>query len=168
MRKLVLLSLVLSVLFVSVAFYGLRTMTIGPFFIESESVLASFRPVQLANRNIELMDADFNAGERAYSDSVIGLYDSTSTQTEYKKNLVELLNMERQVYSLKKRDSIVERMHRDLKASLELFNQESAVFCERNSIPVLFSSNENSVVYGLNTKADLSDELKIFFGGRNE
>lgn len=168
MNKLVLLSLMLSASFAATACYRYQTMSVGPFFIESDGTLASYQPIQQINRNIEMQDAELKAEEHAFEDSIMGLYDSSSVQTEEKKELVELLNLERQVHVLKKRDSIARHTQLDLRTALVQFNRDAADFCERNSVPVLFSSNNNTIVFGLNTRADLSGKMKAFLGGAGE
>lgn len=164
MNKVVLFSLLVSISYAICAYCLFRTPSEGPFFFVSDSVLSSYAPVAQINKDVGVQDEMFKKREKAYNDSIMGLFDSVSVSTKEKMTLVDLLNLESRVYTHKKKDSIALKMQQDLSAAMQQFNGDVARFCEKKSIPVLFSSNGNTVVYGQNTKADLSNELIEFFG----
>ena len=76
------------------------------------------------------------------------------------------MNLESNVYRKKKIDSISKVSQTELAVAIEQFNGRVKVFCEKRGIPVLFASNNNTVVYGTGEKADLTNEYINFYGSK--
>ena len=146
----------------------LNRMVVGPFFIESEAALASFAPIQNLNQMVKIQDDSIKGMDLLLSDSLTRLSDSLEKNNVEKIALIELLNLESNVKRHKMIDSISVFTKKEMDEVFVLFNTKAASFCKKKNIPVLFSSNANTVVFGVNSKADVTDDLKSFFGEVNK
>ena len=73
MNKLVLLSLMLSAAFAATACYRYQTMSVGPFFIESDGTLASYQPsLKLYQNDVEIDDKVRQSFNEAYRNEFAG------------------------------------------------------------------------------------------------
>lgn len=164
MNKVLFLSLVAAAAFLAGSVYFSKNTCVGPYFFESESTLASYVPVQQINEKIAKQDAIIKEIEKSYLDSIVGLFDSTDSNQKPSQDMVDLLNLESNIFVHKKTDSLLTSMQADLAFAMKKFDADVALFCQKKGIPVMFSSNGNSVVYGTNSKADLTKDLTNFFG----
>ena len=78
------------------------------------------------------------------------------------------MNMESNIFRHKKIDSIATASHVEVEKAINSFNERIKIFGQEKNISVLFGSNNNTVVYGSGTKADLTKELINFLGSENE
>ncbi|MCL4103375.1 Outer membrane protein (OmpH-like) [Fibrobacter sp. UWH9] len=168
MNKLSVVALLLSLLFVGIAFKTLANDACYPYFIDSTEVLAADQEMQAINRKIGLQDEILKKKEQNFTDSIMGLFDSTSVRNEKYDALVELLNLESNVYRHNMIDSISKASQAEVEEAVKKFNEKVAEYCKRNGFAILFGSNDNSVVYGTGTKADKTKELITYIGGINE
>lgn len=137
-------------------------MVVGPFFIESTETLASFVPIQNLNQKVKVQDDAVKKMDQLLSDSLARLSDSLDAKDSRRIAIIELLNLESNVKRHKMIDSISVFSKKEMDEAMVLFNSKAALFCKKKNIPVLFSSNANTIVYGMNSKADITDELKFF------
>ena len=80
------------------------------------------------------------------------------------EKLIDLMNLESNIFRHKKIDSISTASRTEVDNALNSFNERIKFFGQKRDIPVLFGSNDNSVVYGTGSKADLTNELIEFIG----
>lgn len=168
MNKLSAVALLLSLLFVGFAFKTLSNDTCNPYFIDSSEVLGADLEMQAINQRIGLQDEILKKKEQAFTDSIIGLFDSTTVRNDKDDALVELLNLESNVYRHNMIDSISKVSQAEVEVAIKNFNKNVGTYCKRNGIEILFGSNANSVVYGTGTKADKTKELVKFFEEKYE
>ena len=158
------IALLLSVAsFVASLFVWVNKQT-GPFFIDSNAALAVDVEMQTVNKKIALQDKNLKKEEQIFNDSIAKLLDSLAVRRGDEEKLIDLMNMESNIFRHKKIDSIATASRIEIDNALKSFNERIKIFSQKNSIPVLFGSNDNSVVYGTGTKADLTNELIEFIG----
>jgi hypothetical protein len=93
---------------------------------------------------------------RVFEDSLAKIMDSLSVRRVAEEELLELLNLESNVFRHKQIDSINVFALSAMKTALDSFDSEIARFCKKAEINVLFGSNANTIIYGTNTKSDLT------------
>lgn len=164
MKLLTVVSLFVAIISLGLSMNLLRHQQQGPFFIDSMATLSADPDMQAVNQRIALQDEELKKNEKAYNDSIARLFDSLSVRRGEEELLVELMNLESNVYRHKKIDSISRASQAELALAIGQFNGKVKVFCEKRGIPVLFASNNNTVVYGTGEKADLTDEYNNFYG----
>lgn len=168
MNKISVLALVLSLFFLGITIKSLDKNACNPYFIDSAAVLEADAQMQNINQRIGLQDEILKKKEQSFTDSIIGLFDSTSTRDEKDEAFVELLNLESNVYRHKMIDSIGKASQLEVEGALKNFNEKVGEYCKRNGISILFGSSNNTVVYGTGTKADKTKELVKYIGGVHE
>ena len=168
MNKLSLFALAFSLCFLGYAVKKSDGDVCNPYFIDSSAVLEADAQMQSINQRIGLQDEILKKKEQAFTDSIIGLFDSTSTRNEKDEKIVELLNLESNVYKHKMIDSISNASQLEIAAVLKNFNGKVGEYCKKNGISILFGSNNNTIVYGTGTKADKTKELVKYIGGIHE
>ncbi len=168
MNKLSVLALLLSICFLGYAFETLDGNSCNPYFIDSAEVLGADSEMQAINQRIGLQDEILKKKEQVFTDSIMGLFDSLSVRNEKDEALVELLNLESNVYRHNMIDSISKASQAEVEVAIKNFNKNVGTYCKRNGIEILFGSNANSVVYGTGTKADKTKELVKFFEEKYE
>ena len=166
MKQLTIISLFLAIASLALSINLLRHQHQGPFFIDSTATLSADPNIQAVNQRIALQDEELKKNEKAYNDSIARLFDSLSVRRGEEELLVELMNLESNVYRHKKIDSISRASQAELALAIGQFNGKVKVFCEKRGIPVLFASNNNTVVYGTGEKADLTNEYINFYGSK--
>lgn len=166
MKQLTIISLFLAIASLALSINLLRHQHQGPFFIDSTATLSADPNIQAVNQRIALQDEELKKNEKTYNDSIARLFDSLSVRRGEEELLVELMNLESNVYRHKKIDSISKVSQTELAVAIEQFNGRVKVFCEKRGIPVLFASNNNTVVYGTGEKADLTNEYINFYGSK--
>ena len=162
MKKITLISLFVSVVSFCLSINLLKNQYQGPFFVDSDRSLSVAPNIQLANSKIASQSAELKRMDQAYSDSIAKLLDSLTIRRGNEEILLELVNLESNVYRHKKIDSMGKAADVEVKTAIELFNAKTKLFCEKRGIQVLFSSNNNTIVYGSGEKSDLTDELVEF------
>ena len=155
------ISLILSVML-------LNERPSGPYFLDSTQALSADPDMLAVNEKIAVQDGILKKNERAYDDSIARLLDSLSVRRGDEEILVDLMNLESNVYRHKKIDSIAALSRTELETALGQFNEKAARFCQKNDVQVLFASSNNTVVYGTGGKADKTDELVKYLGSNNE
>lgn len=140
----------------------------GPFFIESSKVLEADVEMQAINQKIALQDDLLKKQEQVYNDSIAKLLDTLSVRRGDEEKLIDLMNMESNIFRHKMIDSISTASHDEVKKALESFNEKAKAFSQKNGVKVLFGSGSNFVVYGTGTKADLSNKMIEFLGSNHE
>ena len=140
----------------------------GPYFIDSVRSLSADPGMLAVNEKIAIQDEILKKNERAYDDSIARLLDSLSVRRGDEEILVDLMNLESNVYRHKKIDSIGAQSRVEVENAIGRFNEKAALFCQKNGIQVLFASSNNTIVYGTGEKADKTDELVKFLGSNNE
>lgn len=168
MNKLSVLALLLSICFLGYALETLNGNSCNPYFIDSSEVLGADLEMQAINQRIGLQDEILKKKEQAFTDSIIGLFDSTTVRNDKDDALVELLNLESNVYRHNMIDSISKASQAEVAEAIKKFNESVGTYCKRNGIEILFGSNANSVVYGTGTKADKTKDLVKYIGGIHE
>jgi len=138
----------------------------GPYFIDSAVVLEADAEMQTVNQKIAAQDAILKKEEQVFNDSLMKLLDSLSIRRGEEESLMELVNLESNVFRHKKIDSISRASQAEVAVAIEHFNGNAKVYCEKAGIPVLFSSNNNTVVYGTGKKSDKTKELVTFLGNK--
>ena len=155
------ISLILSVML-------LNERPSGPYFIDSTQALSADPGMLAVNEKNAIQDEILKKNERAYDDSIARLLDSLSVRRGDEEILVDLMNLESNVYRHKKIDSIGAQSRVEVENAIGRFNEKAALFCKKNGIQVLFASSNNTIVYGTGEKADKTDELVKFLGSNNE
>lgn len=134
----------------------------GPYFIDSTIALGADAEMQAINQRIGVQDEILKKEEQAFNDSLMKLLDSLSVRRGEEESLMELVNLESNVFRHKKIDSISRASQVEIARSIEHFNSNVKIFCENAGIPVLFGSNNNTVVFGTGKKTDKTNELVTF------
>ncbi|WP_288786867.1 hypothetical protein [uncultured Fibrobacter sp.] len=162
MLKMDLLALALA--FVSFVCSGalLWNRTAGPYFIESEKVLSARPSLQTLERRLALFDEDWKRRDSRLMDSIARHLDSLSVNREESERWLELLNLENSITRHRAMDSASKAVQGEIQGELQMLNGKMARFCAANGIPVLFASNNNSIVFGSGTKADKTGEFNAF------
>lgn len=140
----------------------------GPFFIESNKVLESDAEMQMINQKIAMQDALLKKEEQVFNDSIAKLLDTLAVRRGDEEKLIDLMNLESNIFRHKKIDSIATASRIEVDKALKSFNNRINEYCQGKEIPVLFGSNNNAVVYGSGTKADLTKEFIKFIGNEHE
>ncbi|MBR5401704.1 MAG: hypothetical protein IK102_07825 [Treponema sp.] len=166
MKLLSVISLFVAAVSLCLSISLLQNQHQGPFFIDSKAALSVDPDMLSVNQRIALQDEELKKNEQIYNDSIAKLFDSLSVRRGEEEALVDLMNLESNVYRHKKVDSISRVTQAELAVALDLFNGKIKVFCEKRGIPVLFASNNNTVVYGTGEKADLTNEYINFYGSK--
>ena len=138
----------------------------GPYFIDSAVALEADAEMQAVNQKIAAQDAILKKEEQVFNDSIMKLLDSLSIRRGEEESLMELVNLESNIFRHKKIDSIGKATHDEVAIAIEHFNGKVKVYCEKAGIPVLFGSNNNTVVYGTGKKSDKTKELVTFLGNK--
>lgn len=159
MLKMDLLALALA--FVSFVCSGalLWNRTAGPYFIESEKVLSARPSLQTLERRLALFDEDWKRRDSRLMDSIARRLDSLSLNREEGEMWLELLNLESNIARYRAFDSASKAVQAEMDVELQMLDGKMAQFCAANGIPVLFASNNNSIVFGSGTKADKTKEF---------
>ncbi|WP_141100508.1 hypothetical protein [Fibrobacter sp. UWH1] len=168
MNKLPFFAMLLSIGFLAYAVFFLEKDICNPYFIDSTSALEADALMQNINKKIGQQDEILKKKEQAFTDSIMGLFDSLSVRNEKDDALVELLNLESNVFKHNMIDSISKASQIEITEAVKNFNVKVAAYCKKNGIEVLFGSNDNSVVYGTGTKADKTKELVTYLEGIHE
>lgn len=163
---LVVAALLLSAASVYLAAGLLNNRIQGPYFIDSAAALEADVEMQAVNQKIAAQDAILKKEEQVFNDSLMKLLDSLSVRRGEEESLMELINLESNVFRHKKIDSIGKATHDEVAIAIEHFNGNVKVYCEKAGIPVLFGSNNNTVVYGTGKKSDKTKELVTFLGNK--
>lgn len=140
----------------------------GPFFIDSNKVLESDAEMQNINQKIALQDELLKKEEQVFNDSIAKMLDSLSVRHGDEEKLIDLMNLESNVFRHKKIDSIATASRAEVQNALQSFNEKAKAFSQKNGIKVLFGSGSNFVVYGTGSKADVTNKMIKFLGSENE
>ena len=163
-----LIALLLSAASLAASVYLLENRASGPFFIETKKVLEADTEMQAINQKIALQDELLKKQEQVYNDSIAKLLDTLAVRRGDEEKLIDLMNMESNIFRHKMIDSISTALRVEVEKAMQSFNERAKVFSEKNSIKVLFGSGDNFVVYGTGTKADVSNKLVEFLGSNHE
>lgn len=163
-----LIALLLSVASLVASTFLLKNSVSGPFFIESNKVLEFDNEMLLINQKTALQDEFLRKKEQVFNDSIAKMLDSLAVRRGDEEKLIDLMNLESNVFRHKMIDSIKTTTNIEVQKALESFNKKVKTFCEKNEIIVLFGSGNNSIVYGSGTKADMTDKIIKFLKDENE
>ena len=163
-----LIALLLSAASLAASVWLLKNSAPGPFFIESTKVLEADAEMLAINQKIALLDELLKKQEQVYNDSIAKLLDTLAVRRGDEEKLIDLMNMESNIFRHKMIDSISTASHDEVKKALESFNEKAKTFSQKNGVKVLFGSGSNFVVYGTGTKADLSNKMIEFLGSNHE
>ena len=163
-----LIALLLSAASLAASVWLLKNSAPGPFFIESTKVLEADAEMQAINQKIALQDELLKKQEQVYNDSIAKLLDTLAVRRGDEEKLIDLMNMESNIFRHKMIDSISTASKKKKKKALESFNEKAKTFSQKNGVKVLFGSGSNFVVYGTGTKADLSNKMIEFLGSNHE
>lgn len=162
------IAIVLSTISLISSFFLNHNRFQGPFFIESNKVLEADAEMQIINKKIAMQDALLKKEEQVFNDSIAKLLDTLAMRRGDEEKLIDLMNLESNIFRHKKIDSIATASRIEVDKVLKSFNERIKIFSQEKGIPVLFGSNNNVVVYGSGTKADLTNELIKFIGNQHE
>ena len=162
MKLLTVISLFVAAVSLCLSISLLQNQHQGPFFIDSKAALSVDPDMLSVNQRIALQDEELKKNEQIYNDSIAKLFDSLSVRRGEEEALVDLMNLESNVYRHKKIDSISRIADAEVKIALRQFDAKTKIFCEKKGIPILFSSNNNTVVFGTGEKSDLTGEFVKF------
>ena len=140
----------------------------GPFFIESSKALEANAQMVAINQKIALQDEILKKQEQVFNDSIAKLLDTLSVRRGEEEKLIDLMNLESNIFRHKMIGSISTVSRDEVKKALESFNGKAKAFSQKNGISVLFGSGSNFVVYGTGTKADVTNKLVEFLGREHE
>jgi Skp family chaperone for outer membrane proteins len=167
-----LLLCLLALLFSAASFassvFLLANQKSGPFFIESSKALEADAQMVAINQKIALQDEILKKQEQVFNDSITKLLDTLSVRRGEEEKLIDLMNLESNIFRHKMIDSISTASHDEVNKALESFNEKAKAFSQKNGIGVLFGSGSNFVVYGTGTKADVTNKLVEFLGREHE
>lgn len=163
-----LLALLLSAASFAASVFLLADQKTGPFFIESSKALEADAQMVAINQKIALQDEILKKQEQVFNDSIAKLLDTLSVRRGEEEKLIDLMNLESNIFRHKMIDSISTASHDEVKKALESFNEKAKIFSQKNGIGVLFGSGSNFVVYGTGTKADVTNKLVEFLGREYE
>lgn len=138
----------------------------GPFFINTNQVASAYAPLLSVNENLAKEEQSFNKKLSVYDDSISKIMGSLKNHNDSLESLLQLVNMEMNVYQHKMIDSMLNVSEIQLTLASEKFNQSIAAFCQKIGADVMFDIGQNVVVYGSDTKADKTKELIDFFAGK--
>ena len=162
------IALVLSTISLISSFFLNHNRFQGPFFIESNKVLEADAEMQIINKKIAMQDALFKKEEQVFNDSIAKLLDTLAVRRGDEEKLIDLMNLESNIFRHKKIDSIATATRIEVDKALNAFNERIKLFSQKKGFSVLFGTNDNSIVYGSGSKADLTNELIKFIGNQHE
>ena len=162
------IALVLSTISLISSFFLNHNRFQGPFFIESNKVLEADAEMQIINKKIAMQDALFKKEEQVFNDSIAKLLDTLAVRRGDEEKLIDLMNLESNIFRHKKIDSIATATRIEVDKALNAFNERIKLFRQKKGISVLFGTNDNSIVYGSGSKANLTNELIKFIGNQHE
>ena len=162
------IALVLSTISLISSFFLNHNRFQGPFFIESNKVLEADAEMQIINKKIAMQDALFKKEEQVFNDSIAKLLDTLAVRRGDEEKLIDLMNLESNIFRHKKIDSIATATRIEVDKALNAFNERIKLFSQKKGISVLFGTNDNSIVYGSGSKANLTNELIKFIGNQHE
>lgn len=137
----------------------------GPFFIDTYQTISNSPRIQSINNQIAIQNEAIKRQSLKYSDSIARLLDTLSIKREkQEETLIELMNLERNIFRHKKIDSLSRESEKQLTLAMQAFNSQIESFCTASGISVLFASNNNTVIFGNGTKADRTQEFNHFVG----
>ena len=157
-------AMLLSVISLTSSLSLLKGLCSGPYFIDTDATLATDSEMQVINQKISLQDEILKKEEQVFNDSIAKLLDSLAVRRGDEEKLIDLMNLESNVFRHKKIDSIATASHVEIEKAINSFNERIKIFGQEKNISVLFGSNNNTVVYGSGSKADLTKELNKFLG----
>ena len=163
-----LLALLISIASLIAVFDLEKNRISGPFFIDSNKVLESDAEMQNINQKIAMQDELLKKEEQVFNDSIAKMLDSLSVRHGDEEKLIDLMNLESNVFRHKKIDSIATASRAEVQNALQSFNEKAKTFSQKNGIKVLFGSGSNFVVYGTGSKADVTNKMIKFLGSENE
>lgn len=163
-----LLALLLSAASFAASVFLLANQKTGPFFIESSKALEADAQMVAINQKIALQDEILKKQEQVFNDSIAKLLDTLSVRRGEEEKLIELMNLESNIFRHKMIDSISTASHAEVEKAIQSFNERAKAFSKKNGIKVLFGSGDNFVVYGTGTKADVTNKLVEFLGREYE
>ena len=131
-------------------------------------MLESDVEMQKLNQKIAMQDELLKKQEQVFNDSIAKLLDTLSVRRGDEEKLIDLMNLESNVFRHKMVDSISTASHAEVEMVMKSFNERAKAFSEDNGINVLFGTGENFVVYGTGTKADMSKKMIEFLGSTHE
>lgn len=140
----------------------------GPFFVNANKVLESDVEMQKLNQKIAMQDELLKKQEQVFNDSIAKLLDTLSVRRGDEEKLIDLMNLESNVFRHKMVDSISIASHAEVEMVMQSFNERAKAFSKDNGIKVLFGTGNNFVVYGTGTKADMSKKMIEFLGSTHE
>ncbi|MCF0216373.1 MAG: hypothetical protein HUK21_07865 [Fibrobacteraceae bacterium] len=160
------LFLSLTFLVFSITFYSSQQESFS--FIDSEQVLAKYEPLVLANEALRLKEQVIEQKMKVFEDSLARLMDTLSVRRGEEENLLNLLNLESNVQRHKLIDSTSIFAQDELKKAVENFNKLAIEYCKNNKLHLLFSTSNNTIIYGSGSKTDASESFITFMEGQNE
>lgn len=168
LKKLSIVALLLSLCFCGFALLTVDGEANNPYFIDSVKVLEENVEMQAINQKIGRQDEILQKKENSFVDSIMSLYKSNPARNINNDSLVELMNLEGNVYRHNTIDSISKASRIEVDEALKRFNDRVGEYCKKNGISILFGSGNNFIVYGTGTKADKTNDLINYFKGKNE
>ena len=166
MKKIILVSALLSLVSFALAVCLVFDQTDGPFFINSNQAIGTYGPMQLLNSQLSEKEKKFNAELSVYEDSVSKVLGLLKVRNDSIEALLDLANMELNIFQHKMIDSVTNSSKSQLDAVSEQFGNAIAQFCKSKNINVLFDAKENTIVFGTNSKADKTSEITEFLSGK--
>ncbi|PWJ61118.1 MULTISPECIES: OmpH family outer membrane protein [unclassified Fibrobacter] len=161
------LALGLSTVFLILAVFFFHQQQEPFAFIDSDQVLAKYEPLLLANDAVRVRDQEIENKMKVYEDSLARLMDSLSVRRGEEEELLNLLNLESNIQRHKLVDSTSIYAQNELKTSIDMFNKMAAKYCKKNKLHLLFSTSNNTIVFGTGSKADVSNSFIKFMEGKN-
>ena len=161
-------AILLSVISLLTSLSLLNNFCPGPYFIDSNAVLAIDSEMQAVNKKIAIQDEILKKEEQAFNDSIAHLLDSLAIRRGNEESLIDLMNLESNIFRHKKIDSIATSSRVEIEKAISSFNERTKRFGLKKRISVLFGASNNTIVYGSGSKADLTKELIKFLGSGNE
>lgn len=167
-NKIAVVALLLSIALLLLSFVAFDKCSVNPYFISTSIALEADNQMQAINQRIGVQDAILKKKEQVFADSIMGVYDSVSVRNAKNDSLIELLNLESNVFRHNMIDSVSSASQKEISEAIEKFNKKIDEFCKKNGISILFGANSGSIIYGVDTKADKTKELVKYIGGTNE
>ncbi len=159
----IVLTFLLSIVSLCSALFLLANRQDGPFFIDSYQTISNSPHIQSINNQIAIQNEAIKRQSLKYSDSIARLLDTLSIKRgEQEETLIELMNLESNIFRHKKIDSLSRESEKQLTLARQAFNSQIESFCVASGISVLFASNNNTVIFGSGTKADKTQEFNHF------
>lgn len=153
------LALLLSLVFLALSVLLLQRSSKGPYFINTPVVLSADKQMERINKSIEMQYEILRNKESEFNDSLKKLFDSLEIQSDAENDLIELLTLESNVYRHKMIDSISKVSHEKISRRVNSINNKLRMFGEERKMRVLFGSGDNFVVFGVGTKADITENF---------